>query len=66
MTTDEAKNNIGREVRYDPFHGADPEFGVITSANDTIIFVRYDGDRHPKATSPEDLTFTQKRHATGQ
>lgn len=61
MTTDEAKKSIGREVRYEAFPGAEPEFGVISSVNDrgTIIFVRYGGERHAKATSPEDLALTQ-------
>lgn len=31
------------------------EDGMITSVNDTYVFVRYAGDQHSKATSPEDL-----------
>ncbi len=33
------------------------EDGVITSANDSMIFVRYGGDRGSKATRPEDLEW---------
>lgn len=33
------------------------EDGVITSVNDTYVFVQYVGDRHSKATRPEDLEF---------
>lgn len=60
MTLDEAKDSMSREVRYDAFPGADPEFGIITSVNGHgTIFVRYDGDRHSKSTRLEDLTLTQ-------
>lgn len=33
------------------------EDGVITSANDAYVFVRYAGDRGSKATRPEDLEW---------
>lgn len=36
------------------------EEGVITSFNDAVIFVRYRGDNHSKATSREDLEWTTK------
>lgn len=58
MTLEEAKNNIGRWVVYTPFKGCpdnQKEVGVITSVNDTYVFVRYGNELHSKATRPEDL-----------
>ena len=60
MTLEEARNNIGRYVVYIPFNGCSDnqkELGVITSVNDTYVFVRYGDDLHSKATRPEDLKF---------
>jgi len=31
--------------------------GVVTSVNDTYVFVKYTGDIHPKATRPHNLFF---------
>lgn len=31
------------------------ETGTVTDVNNYYVFVRYDGDRHSKATRPEDL-----------
>lgn len=60
MTLEEARNNIGRYVVYTPFEGCSDnqkELGVITSVNDTYVFVRYGDELHSKATRPEDLKF---------
>ena len=57
---DFTKGDIGRQVTYIPFEGCDPElhqFGVITSFNDTNIFVRYGSDERSQATRPEDLSW---------
>lgn len=44
---------VGAGVVYtSPAGGED---GVITSVNDTYVFVRYRGDFGSKATRPEDL-----------
>jgi hypothetical protein len=56
--------DIGREVTYKARHkGAKIEDGVITSFNDTYVFVRY-RDQYPaawgKATSREDLEWGDK------
>ena len=60
MTLDNARKNIGRYVKYTPFKGCDKsqiELGVITSVNDSYVFVRYGNDLHSKATNPSDLSF---------
>lgn len=49
----DARRSIGKGVVYVCRHGR--ENGVITSVNDTWVFVRYAGDEHSKATAPEDL-----------
>lgn len=56
VTTKEAKNSIGRKVVFDRT-GLPLEEGVITSANDRFVFVRYGTDIHSKATDPDDLRF---------
>lgn len=54
MTLAEAASAIGRRVIYRPTVGpAEP--GVITSVNETFVFVRYDSSKHSAATRPEDL-----------
>jgi len=45
--------HIGRRVRYKPTN----EFGVITSYNDQVVFVRYIGGVHSQATKREDLDY---------
>lgn len=58
MTLQDAKNNIGRKVIYTPFvecYNKLKEYGVITSANDTYVFVRYSDDVNSKATIACDL-----------
>jgi hypothetical protein len=50
MTHEEARAHVGDRVRYRPSHG-EPEDGEITGINGAYVFVRYDGDRHSKATA---------------
>ena len=57
MTLDEARQNIGADVVFRGGASAEDEDGVITSVNDTYVFVRYAGDQHGKATRPEDLVL---------
>jgi hypothetical protein len=60
MTLQEAKNNIGKWVVYTPFDGCSKdqkEIGIITSVNESYVFVRYGNELHSKATLPEDLKF---------
>ena len=54
------KDDIGRKVVYEPFRHCDTsllEEGVITSFNDTYVYVRYGSDVHSKATRANDLVF---------
>ena len=58
MTIEQAKNNIGNRVTYIPYEGCDVsqyEFGIITSVNDSYVFVRYGSNLHSQATNPCDL-----------
>lgn len=57
MTLDEARQSIGSGVVFRGGASSEDEDGVITSVNDTYVFVRYGGDQHGKATRPEDLTL---------
>lgn len=50
MTLDEARARIGERVRYTTNSGR-YEYGEITGVNGRYVIVRYDGDRHGKATS---------------
>ena len=55
---DLSEKDIGARVTYTPFEGCDPdqlEYGVITSFNDTNVFVRYGSNTGSQATRPEDL-----------
>ncbi len=54
MTLDDAREAIGRTAVYERPHCA-KEVGVITSVNDTYVFVRYGTSQTSHATSPEDL-----------
>jgi hypothetical protein len=56
MTLDEARAHIGATVAYRSA-GALAENGAITSVGNVAVFVRYEGDRYPKATDPADLTL---------
>lgn len=55
-------SDVGREVIYtgNRWPGAKTEAGVITSFNDTCVFVRYAADKHSKGTSREDLEWARK------
>lgn len=58
MTLKEARNNIGKWVVYEPFANCPigmKETGIITSVNDTYVFVKYKNELHSKATRPEQL-----------
>jgi hypothetical protein len=54
MTIEEAKSLLGAGVVYKNGNGS-REDGVITSVNNTWVFVRYRGDNHSKATDPSQL-----------
>lgn len=62
MTIDEARDHIGDEVVYHPYApDLDPvEQGVITSVNDSYVYVRYVGDLASKGTAPELLTLLKR------
>lgn len=53
------KADIGRGVVYtgNRYPGGQTESGVITSFNKYVVFVRYDGERHSKATDRGDLEW---------
>lgn len=60
MTLDEARAGIGRGVVYWATRrdcGGQLESGVITSVNETFVFVRYGAAKQSAATRPEDLEF---------
>jgi hypothetical protein len=60
MELAEAREGIGRRVAYRPHAGAgEPERGVITSVNDTYVFVAYDAGAPVQATNPLDLAFLE-------
>lgn len=55
---DPDERDIGRKVLYRARHpGAKAEEGVITSFNDTCVFVRYGADNGSKGTRREDLEW---------
>lgn len=58
MTLDEARENIGAGVVYDPGHGT-REDGVIVRVSQQYVFVRY-GHSSIKATPAEKLTLLSK------
>lgn len=51
--------HVGKKVVYRPAFApnAAPEHGVITSWNDTMIFVRYRPGGGSAATNPRDLSW---------
>lgn len=56
---DPVDSDIGRRVKYTASSGF-VDFGYITSFNDTVVFVRYDGQppkANGQATAREDLEF---------
>ena len=61
MTLDQARAHIGAGVVYNPGHGR-PEDGEIVRVSDLYVFVRYAGDRTPKATPPGALTLILAPH----
>ena len=50
------RGDIGRKVVYSA-QGYLPAEGVISSINDTYVFVRYGTSAHSQATYREDLEF---------
>jgi hypothetical protein len=56
---DPQNSDIGRSVAYtgNRYPGGLSEVGVITSYNQTCVFVRYGNEKHSKATSREDLEW---------
>ena len=57
------EDDLGRTVLYTPsavsfpHHMIFQERGVVTSWNETYIFVRYGANQHSNATSPRDLEW---------
>jgi hypothetical protein len=51
----EARKSIGQRVAYRARPGWPPEYGVITSVNTMLVFVRFDGDAWSKGCKPESL-----------
>lgn len=55
ITIEQAREHVGDGVVYKA-GTSEVEQGVITSVNETTVFVRYLGDMGSKGTFPEDLT----------
>ena len=57
MTLEEAGTFIGRTVLYLPALRLEgrKSTGVITSVDDSFVYVRYGGSKYSAATRPEDL-----------
>lgn len=60
MTLEEARNNIGKSVKYVPYIGCPKnqiEYGIITSVNDIFVFVNFMPRTmgRGEACRPEDL-----------
>lgn len=65
---DPTADDVGRSVVYQrgwiDSHGCchlKLDDGVITSFNDTCVFVRYGSDKHSKGTRRQDLTWAQRK-----
>lgn len=56
MTLEEAREHIGHGVVYST-HPGEADGGVITSVNDSFVFVRYGRNGTAKATRPGCLTL---------
>jgi hypothetical protein len=56
---DPSQDDIGRAVIYtgNRYPGGKTEEGVITSFNNTAVFVRYGADKHSKGTARADLEW---------
>jgi len=60
MTLEEASQNINSAVIYLPKNTTNAkfkEYGIITSVNDSFVFVKYGDDTMSKATRACDLLF---------
>lgn len=58
MNLDDARDNIGRRVKYTPFGREKVEYGFITEVRGRMVFVRYGSDPISKATFADDLELT--------
>jgi hypothetical protein len=60
---DPKAEDVGRLVLYTGNRGwnGPEEEGVITSFNDSCVFVRYHGKLHAQGTSREDLEWSLKK-----
>ena len=54
MSIEDAKANVGSGVIR---RTGILQHGIITSVNNTYVFVRYEGNNHSKATNPSELEF---------
>jgi hypothetical protein len=56
---DPTSDDVGREVLFtgNRYATGELERGIITSFNDSVVFVRYGTDMHSKATSRADLEW---------
>jgi hypothetical protein len=50
------EDDIGRVVIYRP-RGLPPDEGVIVAFTERVVFVRYMGEQHSRATSYRNLEF---------
>lgn len=58
---DPTVDDVGRKVVYRARHpNAELHEGVITSFNETCVFVRYGADVHSKGTKRDDLEWVSR------
>jgi exoribonuclease R len=55
VTLDEARAHVGDAVTYQAHHGAQVEQGVVTSVNDSYVFVRFGANPTSAACRPDHL-----------
>ncbi len=65
MTLEEARRHIGHGVVYQRPGRRVWEQGVITSVNDTYVFVRYGSQTGSAATYPQDLELLARSSGEG-
>ena len=54
------EQDIGRKVVYTGNYNGPLEYGVITSFNDAVVFVRYGAKQNSEATNRSDLEWEVK------
>jgi hypothetical protein len=54
------ETDIGRRVAYKSWRDAEFEYGRITSFNDKMVFVLYDGNQMPMATPRNKLDWVNE------